>query len=197
MARGGRRRYDEVDGILLLDKPPGMTSNRALQAVRRLLNAKKAGHTGSLDPLATGMLPICLGEATKISAFLLDSDKRYRLQCQLGVTTATGDAEGEVLGDRAPEHDALAQAQELPLVEERQPVAVVAGQVGLPAAGLLAEHDAGAGAGDPVFALASMTTAPTWAAAAPRCSGNTPGRTCFTTAPTALDQGESKSASLA
>ena len=86
-----------ISGVLLLDKPSGSSSNHALQKVKRLFGAAKAGHTGSLDPLATGMLPICLGEATKISAFLLDSDKRYRLQCQLGVTTTTGDAEGEVL----------------------------------------------------------------------------------------------------
>jgi tRNA pseudouridine55 synthase len=86
-----------ISGVLLLDKPSGSSSNHALQKVKRLFGAAKAGHTGSLDPLATGMLPICLGEATKISAFLLDSDKRYLLQCQLGVTTTTGDAEGEVL----------------------------------------------------------------------------------------------------
>ena len=94
----GRRRVRgrDVNGILLLDKPSGITSNDALQQVKRLFFAKKAGHTGSLDPLATGMLPICFGEATKISAFLLDADKRYVLECQLGVTTATGDAEGEV-----------------------------------------------------------------------------------------------------
>ena len=94
MARGGRRRYDEVDGLLLLNKPPGMTSNRALQAVRRLLNAKKAGHTGSLDPSATGMLPLCFGEATKVCAFLLDADKTYRVTARLGIATSTGDADG-------------------------------------------------------------------------------------------------------
>ncbi len=94
MARGGRRRYDDVDGLLLLNKPPGMTSNRALQTVRRLLNAKKAGHTGSLDPSATGMLPLCFGEATKVSAFLLDADKTYRVMARLGTATSTGDADG-------------------------------------------------------------------------------------------------------
>ena len=94
MARGGRRRYDDVDGLLLLNKPPGMTSNRALQAVRRLLNARKAGHTGSLDPSATGMLPLCFGEATKVCAFLLDADKTYRVTARLGVATSTGDADG-------------------------------------------------------------------------------------------------------
>ena len=94
MTRGGGRRYDEVDGLLLLNKPPGMTSNRALQTVRRLLNAKKAGHTGSLDPSATGMLPLCFGEATKVCAFLLDADKTYRVTARLGTATSTGDADG-------------------------------------------------------------------------------------------------------
>ena len=95
----GRRKNKgrNVSGVLLLDKPQGCSSNHILQKVKRLFGAAKAGHTGSLDPLATGMLPVCLGEATKISAFLLDSDKRYHLQCQLGVSTTTGDAEGEVL----------------------------------------------------------------------------------------------------
>lgn len=86
-----------VNGIILLDKPQGLTSNGALQRVKRLFNARKAGHTGSLDPLATGMLPLCLGEATKMSAFLLEADKRYEVTVQLGVTTTTGDAEGEVI----------------------------------------------------------------------------------------------------
>ena len=94
MARGKRSRYDAVDGLLLLNKPPGMTSNRALQTVRRLLNAKKAGHTGSLDPSATGMLPLCFGEATKVCAFLLDADKTYRVTAKLGTATDTGDADG-------------------------------------------------------------------------------------------------------
>jgi tRNA pseudouridine55 synthase len=94
MARGGRRRYDEIDGLLLLNKPSGMTSNRALQTVRRLLNAQKAGHTGSLDPAATGMLPLCFGEATKVCAFLLDADKTYRATARLGTATSTGDADG-------------------------------------------------------------------------------------------------------
>ncbi|HET7649879.1 MAG TPA: tRNA pseudouridine(55) synthase TruB [Gammaproteobacteria bacterium] len=81
----------------MLDKPAGMTSNQALQHVRRLFNARKAGHTGSLDPLATGLLPLCFGEATKVSSFLLDADKRYAVTCKLGVRTRTGDAEGEVI----------------------------------------------------------------------------------------------------
>jgi tRNA pseudouridine55 synthase len=89
-----------VNGILLLDKPVGMTSNAALQVVKRLFRARKAGHTGSLDPLASGLLPICLGEATKVSAYLLDADKRYRVRVRLGVTTNTGDADGEVLETR-------------------------------------------------------------------------------------------------
>lgn len=84
-------------GILLLDKPLGMTSNGALQRVKYLLKVKKAGHTGSLDPLATGMLPLCLGgEATKFSSYLLDADKKYEVCLQLGACTTTGDAEGEV-----------------------------------------------------------------------------------------------------
>ncbi len=95
----GRRKNKgrNVSGVLLLDKPQGCSSNHILQKVKRLFGAAKAGHTGSLDPLATGMLPVCFGEATKISAFLLDSDKRYHLKCQLGVSTTTGDAEGEVV----------------------------------------------------------------------------------------------------
>ena len=95
---GRRRRHGRnLDGILLLDKPLGMTSNEALQRVKRLYNAAKAGHTGSLDPLATGLLPLCLGGGTKFSAYLLDADKRYRVLVRLGVTTTTADAEGEVV----------------------------------------------------------------------------------------------------
>ncbi|MDH0141808.1 tRNA pseudouridine(55) synthase TruB [Aquipseudomonas alcaligenes] len=89
-----------VSGILILDKPRGMSSNQALQKVRWLLNAEKAGHTGSLDPLATGVLPLCFGEATKFSQYLLDADKGYETVAQLGVTTTTGDAEGEVVERR-------------------------------------------------------------------------------------------------
>jgi tRNA pseudouridine55 synthase len=95
--RGKSRAYRDVDGILILDKPTGVSSNQALQRVRKLLNARKAGHCGSLDPLATGVLPICLGEATKFSSYLLGADKSYRAICRLGQTTTTGDAEGEVL----------------------------------------------------------------------------------------------------
>lgn len=95
MAR--RRRGRPVNGILVLDKPAGQSSNGVLQAAKRLYYAAKAGHTGSLDPLATGVLPLCFGEATKFSQFLLDSDKTYRSTFVLGVKTATGDAEGEEL----------------------------------------------------------------------------------------------------
>jgi tRNA pseudouridine55 synthase len=90
-----------IDGIILLDKPLGMTSNHALQHVKRLYNAEKAGHTGSLDPLATGLLPICFGEATKYSQHLLDADKVYRTKMRLGQKTTTADAEGEVTLERA------------------------------------------------------------------------------------------------
>ncbi|HHS84247.1 MAG TPA: tRNA pseudouridine(55) synthase TruB [Gammaproteobacteria bacterium] len=90
-----------VNGILLLDKPLGITSNKALQMVKRLFNARKAGHTGNLDPMASGVLPLCLGEATKMSAFLLDADKRYRGTVKLGVRTSSADAEGEVI-ERLP-----------------------------------------------------------------------------------------------
>ena len=93
----GRR---QVDGVLLLDKPPGLSSNAALQIIKRLYQARKAGHTGSLDPLASGMLPLCLGEATKFSGLLLNADKSYRFKCRLGMTTTTGDAEGEVVRTR-------------------------------------------------------------------------------------------------
>lgn len=95
-----RRAQYPVDGVLLLDKPRGYTSNQALQRAKRLLAASKAGHTGSLDPIATGVLPLCFGEATKLSQFLLDADKRYRAVFQLGVTTTTFDSEGEVLNAR-------------------------------------------------------------------------------------------------
>jgi tRNA pseudouridine55 synthase len=86
-----------VHGILLLDKPAGITSNQALQHVKYLYQARKAGHTGSLDKQATGLLPLCLGEATKICGYLLDSDKYYQATCKLGMTTSTGDAEGEII----------------------------------------------------------------------------------------------------
>ena len=98
MARGMKRDADPVDGLLLLNKPSGMSSNRALQLVRRLVNARKAGHTGSLDPAATGMLPLCFGEATKVCAYMLEADKSYRVEAKLGSTTDTGDGDGKVIG---------------------------------------------------------------------------------------------------
>ncbi|MDR0578440.1 MAG: tRNA pseudouridine(55) synthase TruB [Candidatus Accumulibacter sp.] len=97
-----KRAWRRVDGVLLLDKPRGMTSNAALQAVRRMFRAARAGHTGTLDPMATGLLPLCFGEATKFSSDLLDADKTYEAEIRFGVTTDTGDAEGEILERRAP-----------------------------------------------------------------------------------------------
>lgn len=102
MNRSARRSADRdgswrpLDGVLLLDKPSGITSNAALQKVRRLFRAEKAGHTGTLDPMATGLLPVCLGEATKFSHLLLEADKTYAATILLGVTTRTGDLEGKV-----------------------------------------------------------------------------------------------------
>ena len=90
----------DLHGVLLLDKPQGMTSNDALQKVKWLFNAKKAGHTGALDPLATGMLPICFGEATKFSQYLLDSDKRYQVIAKLGERTDTSDADGKIISTK-------------------------------------------------------------------------------------------------
>ncbi len=108
MARGMKRDADPVDGLLLLNKPSGMSSNRALQVVRRLLNARKAGHTGSLDPAATGMLPLCFGEATKVCAYLLDADKSYRVTAKLGSATDTGDVDGQEIRTKAvPELSAI------------------------------------------------------------------------------------------
>ncbi len=91
-----KKTWKQVDGVLLLDKPIGFTSNDALQKARRLFSAAKGGHTGTLDPLATGLLPLCFGEATKFSADLLDADKTYEAVLKLGVTTDSGDAEGKV-----------------------------------------------------------------------------------------------------
>jgi tRNA pseudouridine55 synthase len=99
--------FRDVHGILLLDKPQGLSSNQALQKARRLFNVDKAGHTGSLDPLATGLLPICFGEATKIAGHLLGARKAYRAQFRLGATTSTDDADGDVITTRpVPELDA-------------------------------------------------------------------------------------------
>lgn len=94
-------RWRDIDGILLLDKPEGLTSNAALQQVRKLLRARKAGHTGSLDPLASGLLPICFGQATKVCGLLLESNKTYHVTVVLGERTTTGDREGAVI-ERAP-----------------------------------------------------------------------------------------------
>jgi tRNA pseudouridine55 synthase len=100
----------KVDGVLLLDKPAGLTSNAALQKAKWLFQALKAGHTGTLDPFATGLLPLCLGEATKFSQFLLDADKTYLAEVHLGVRTTTGDPEGDIVEER-PVEVSLAQVQ--------------------------------------------------------------------------------------
>lgn len=100
MSRRSRRRGRPVNGVILLDKPTGITSNAALQQVKSIYFAEKAGHTGALDPLATGMLPICLGEATKFSQYLLNSDKKYQVIAKLGERTNTSDADGEIISTR-------------------------------------------------------------------------------------------------
>jgi tRNA pseudouridine55 synthase len=110
-----RQRGRNVQGILLFDKPLGESSNKALQKVKHIYYANKAGHTGSLDPLATGLLPICFGGATKVSAFLLDADKRYWVRIKLGETTATGDSEGEILQQRST--DSVTQAVLLSVID--------------------------------------------------------------------------------
>lgn len=113
MTRQSRHKWRAVDGILLLDKPTGITSNAALQKVRRLYVAEKAGHTGSLDPLATGMLPVCFGQATKLSGLMLEADKRYRATVRLGIKTSSGDVDGEVVATREgplPSREAIAAA---------------------------------------------------------------------------------------
>jgi len=96
-----RRKGRPVNGVLLLDKPHGLSSNHALQTVKRIYFAQKAGHTGALDPLATGMLPICLGEGTKFSQYLLDTDKTYQVTAKLGIRTTTSDAGGEVVSEKS------------------------------------------------------------------------------------------------
>jgi tRNA pseudouridine55 synthase len=106
-----RKTGRNVHGIVLLDKRLGVTSNRALQEVRHLFNANKAGHTGSLDPLATGLLPLCFGEATKVSALMLDDNKRYQVLVQLGVMTDTGDAEGVVIETKPVPDFSIAEIQ--------------------------------------------------------------------------------------
>ncbi len=101
MTQRRRQRGRDLTGIIVLDKAKGASSNACLQEVKRLFEAEKAGHTGALDPLATGVLPLCFGEATKISQFLLDSDKRYRTRVKLGVRTDTADSEGAVISERS------------------------------------------------------------------------------------------------
>jgi tRNA pseudouridine55 synthase len=106
MSRLPRIKHRDLHGIVLLDKPPGLSSNQALQAVRKLLRAAKGGHTGALDPLATGLLPLCFGEATKLAGSLLGARKAYLAECRLGTTTDTADSEGEIVQRRAvPELD--------------------------------------------------------------------------------------------
>lgn len=97
MSRQSRIQFRDLHGIVLLDKPLGLSSNQALQAVRRLLRASKGGHTGALDPLATGLLPLCFGEATKLAGSLLGARKAYLAECRLGITTDTADSEGEIV----------------------------------------------------------------------------------------------------
>lgn len=110
MAKASRDK--PINGLLILDKPTGMTSNRCLQKVKQLFGAQKAGHTGSLDPLATGVLPLCFGEATKISQFLLESDKVYEATIRLGIKTNTGDSDGEIISESAvPDFDFAAIEQ--------------------------------------------------------------------------------------
>lgn len=105
-----KRRH--IDGILLLDKPKGITSNHILQRVKRLFNAEKAGHSGTLDPMATGMLPICFGEATKFAGQLLDNYKSYQFTCKLGEKSSTGDQEGEIIETAALPEDLTKEALE-------------------------------------------------------------------------------------
>lgn len=108
-----RRTGCDITGLVIVDKPSGPSSNQVLQQVRRLFNANKAGHTGNLDPLASGVLPICLGEATKLSGYLLDADKCYQVRCQLGVLTDTGDSEGQTLSHKTIPEFTSAQLTEL------------------------------------------------------------------------------------
>jgi len=109
MGRRRQARGRHVHGILLMDKPDGITSNELLQGVKKLYGAAKVGHTGSLDKTATGLLPLCFGEATKFSSYLLDADKQYIASCQLGIETSTGDAAGEIVDEQ--DVPALSKAQ--------------------------------------------------------------------------------------
>jgi len=101
MNRSPRIQYRDLHGLILLDKPQGLSSNQALQAVRRLLRASKGGHTGALDPLATGLLPLCFGEATKLAGNLLGARKAYLAECRLGITTDSADSDGQIVLERA------------------------------------------------------------------------------------------------
>lgn len=118
-----KRKRVPVHGVLLLDKPAGLSSTQALSAAKRLLNAEKAGHTGTLDPFATGLLPLCFGEATKFAQDLLEADKTYETTVHLGVTTTTGDTEGEVLDTKSV--DVTREQIEAVLVQFRGPVSQV------------------------------------------------------------------------
>jgi tRNA pseudouridine55 synthase len=108
-----KKRWQKIDGVLLLEKPADMTSNAALQKARRLFSAAKAGHTGTLDPMATGLLPLCFGAATRFSADLLNADKTYEAEICFGITTDTGDREGEVTCRAAPPHDLVERLADL------------------------------------------------------------------------------------
>ncbi|MCS0592037.1 tRNA pseudouridine(55) synthase TruB [Massilia norwichensis] len=119
-ARPPKKPRDLVDGVLLIDKPVGLSSNDALTKVKRIVNAKKAGHTGTLDPFATGLLPLCFGEATKFSQDLLEADKTYLATVHLGITTTTGDTEGEVLETR--DVDVTTEQIEAALARFRGPI---------------------------------------------------------------------------
>jgi len=119
-ARPPKKPRDLVDGVLLIDKPVGLSSNDALTKVKRIVNAKKAGHTGTLDPFATGLLPLCFGEATKFSQDLLEADKTYLATVHLGITTTTGDTEGEVIETR--DVDVTAEQIEAALACFRGPI---------------------------------------------------------------------------
>ncbi len=106
-----KKKGSRIDGVLLLNKGVGLSSNKALQQVKILYGAMKAGHTGSLDPLACGLLPICFGQATRLSSYLLDTNKRYRVRAQLGVCTSTGDAEGAVISRKKVANFSVSQIE--------------------------------------------------------------------------------------
>ena len=120
MSRPPKKPRDLVDGVLLLDKPVGLSSNDALMKAKRVFNAKKAGHTGTLDPFATGLLPLCFGEATKFSQDLLEADKTYEATVHLGIMTTTGDTEGELIEQR--EVDVTREQVEAALARFRGPI---------------------------------------------------------------------------